>query len=116
MIGKDKKQQALEQLEKFILDPEVKNYFTFLWFSSLRNEYPFQYLQLLKKHRNRNNDPDIVKSFDDRIIAAIYWIENMKSGFNKYIIIPPENEDQKKEFKMLTTRLKELLLKQNKEN
>lgn len=116
MIGKDNKQKELERLEKFILGPEISEYFTFQWFNSLRNKYPFQYLLLLKKHRDGNKDPDTINNYDDKIYAASYWIENMKALFNKYILIPPEDEDQKREFEMLAKRLEELLLKQNNQN
>ena len=116
MIGKDKKQQDLDRLERFILEPKISEYFTHLWYSSLRNKYSFQYLQLLKKHRNAKKDPTELEVDDDMINAAINWISSMKAGLNKYIIMPPEDDDQKREFDMLITRLEELLLKQNKEN
>jgi hypothetical protein len=116
MIGKDKKQQDLDQLERFILEPKISEYFTHLWYSSLRNKYPFQYLQLLKKHRNGKKDSIELEVDDDRINVAINWLSSMRALLNKYIIVPPEDDDQNREFDMLITRLEELLLKQNKEN
>jgi len=116
MIGKDKRQQELERLEKFIREPKISGYVAHMWFSSLRNKYPFQYLQLLQKHRDTSKDPEELQVYEDKIFAAIYWINGMKESFNKYIIMPPEDEDQEREFDMLISRLEELLLKQNKEN
>jgi hypothetical protein len=116
MIGKDKRQQELQRLEKFILEPKISGYITHLWFSSLRNKYPLQYLQLLQKHHQSINDQDELKKNDDSIHAAIYWINGMKASLNKFILMPPVDDDQKREFDMLINRLEELLLKQNKEN
>jgi hypothetical protein len=70
----------------------------------------------LLKHRDAIKDPAVLKVNEDRINAANYLINGMKSSLNKYILMPPEDDDQKREFDMLIYRLEELLLKQNKEN
>lgn len=116
MIGKDKRQQELERLEKFIRETKISGYVAHLWFSSLRNKYPFQYLQLLQKHRKAITDPAKLEVNEDRIYAAECWINGMKASFTKYLLMPPEDEDQKREFDMLANRLEEWLLKQNQEN
>ena len=116
MIRKDEKQQDLNRLERFVLESDIKDYVSHKWYNSLRFKYPFEYIQLLKKHKNSKNDTTATKVEEERISDAINWIWEIYIDLNKYIIEPPEEDEQKTEFVMLITRLEALLLKQNKEN
>ena len=116
MSQKDVKQQELDRLERFVLESNISDYVSHKWYSSLRTKYPFEYIQLLKKHKNSKNDPTALEVEEERISAAINWIWQVYVDLNKYIIEPPDEDEQKKEFVMLITRLEALLLNQNKKN
>ena len=115
MIGKDK-QEDLDHLRRFILEPILFGYFTHLWYGGLRTTYPFQFIQLMEEHRNFKKEPKEIKSDDHRIKEAIQLVNRLYFDFKKYIIHPPENEGQRKDFDRIINKLEDLLLKQNKEN
>ena len=115
MIGKDK-QEDLDRLTRFILEPIVFGIVSLHWYSSLRTTYPFQFIQLMEEHRNFKKEPNEIEIDDLRIKGAIKLVNRLYFDFKKYLIDPPENENQKKDLDKIINKLEDLLLKQNKEN
>lgn len=116
MIGKEKKQENLEILKRLVTNPRIGGFGSHLWYRSLRCAYPFQFIQLMKKYRNLKKDPEAVRYDDVLISEAIVRVNNAYAVLKKYLLHPPETEEEKKDFEERVDYLEDILLKQNKEN
>ena len=116
MIDKLKKQKDLEQLQKFITQEKIKGYVSHLWYSSLRSSYPVQFIQLMKKYRITTKGAKAIEYDDELIRDAKDRVNKLYLRLSKYILELPNEEESKKDFEHLVTRLEDLLSKQNLEN
>ena len=116
MIGEEQKLRDLEQLKRFILNPDIGGYISHVWYSSLRTKYPYEYIRLMKIYRNTNKSAEAVNEDERRISAAIGGINQLYEGLKKYFINPPKTDEEKKDFEKKTGFLEGLILKQALEN
>ena len=116
MIGKDRKKQNLETLKSYISNSQIGGYTSHQWYRALRSGYPFQFLQLMKMYRNTKKDPASVRYDDILISEAIARVNSAYIVLKKYLLHPPETEEEKKDFEKWVDYLEDILLKQNKEN
>lgn len=116
MIGKEKKQRDLETLKKFVTAKEIHGFTSNLWYRALRTWYPFHYIQFMKNYSYKNKSPEAIDFHEKRIRNAIDRVNYSYTVLKKYLLHPPETEEEKVDFDKRVDYLEYLLLKQNKEN
>jgi len=109
MIGKNRGED-LNQLENLVKREKLAGYIVHHFYYHLRSMYPLEFIYLARKH-NKSSAGHL-----SYIQEAKLQINKAYGLMNKYLIIPPETQEQIKEFEYVVRKLQQLLIKQNKEN
>ena len=98
MIGIEKKQENLETLKRLVTDPRIGGFASHLWYRALRSGYPFQFIQLMKNYSYKNKSPEAIEFHEKRIRNAIDRVNYSYTVLKKYLLHPPETEEEKVDF------------------
>ena len=84
MIFKTKTEEDLRNLKGMSIQPKVHGFISNLWFHSLRNRYPFEYLLFSQDKNNQEYFKNIVKakiirSFNKKIELIVSGTVNQES-------------------------------------
>lgn len=109
------KQQELNTLEQLILSGGIEENAESDRLKELAFKYPYQTFQLIKKHELLEVQPEaspVVKAY----IIGFSLTEASRWMLKRYLVFPPDNERQTKEFNRIIDILEELILRQSREN
>lgn len=109
------KQQDLNALEQLILSGHPEENSESDQLKDLAFKYPYQTFQLIKKHELLKVQPEaspVVKAYivGFSLTHAYTWY------LRRYLVKPPQDEKEKKEFARITEALEDMILWQSRDN
>lgn len=109
------KQQELNALEELVLSGCTVENTESEHLKRLSFKYPYQALQLIKKHELLEVQPEgspVVKAY----IIGFCLTYDYRFKLQRYLVIPPKDEKEQKEFDRAVELLEDMIQKQAREN
>ena len=110
MVIGENREKDLIQLESLVQREKLAGYIVNHFYYHLRTLYPLEFIYLARKYNKSSvGHQHFIQQAKEKINRAY-------STMNNYLIVPPETNEQIKEFEYAIRKLHQLLIKQNKEN